>query len=104
MFGDKQATIERFKEVYQTRLTDEMRARLVLENDEVRTCHAEGPIHSVDECIQMCYNADDLLPVCEELNIPIVVRCHIRSSPAVLRRLILQYLSLITIIIGYTYV
>ena len=22
---------------------------------------------------QMCYNADDLLPVCEELNIPLVV-------------------------------
>ena len=36
MFGDKQATIERFKETYRTRLTDEMRARLVLENDEVR--------------------------------------------------------------------
>ncbi|KAI0658056.1 UV-endonuclease UvdE-domain-containing protein [Cubamyces menziesii] len=58
MFGDKQATIERFKEVYRTRLTDEMRARLVLENDE------------------MCYNADDLLPVCEELNIPIVFDYH----------------------------
>ncbi|KAI0357706.1 UV-endonuclease UvdE [Trametes cingulata] len=58
MFGDKQATIERFKEVYRTRLTDEMRARLVLENDE------------------MCYNADDLLPVCEELNIPLVFDYH----------------------------
>ncbi|KAI0329824.1 UV-endonuclease UvdE [Cubamyces sp. BRFM 1775] len=58
MFGDKQATIERFKEVYRTRLTDEMRARLVLENDE------------------MCYNADDLLPVCEELDIPIVFDYH----------------------------
>ncbi|KAH9903260.1 UV-endonuclease UvdE-domain-containing protein [Cubamyces lactineus] len=58
MFGDKQATIERFKEVYRTRLTDEMRARLVLENDE------------------MCYNADDLLPVCEELYIPIVFDYH----------------------------
>ncbi|KAI0819907.1 UV-endonuclease UvdE-domain-containing protein [Trametes gibbosa] len=58
MFGDKTATIERFKEVYQTRLTDDMRARLVLENDE------------------MCYNADDLLPVCEELEIPIVFDYH----------------------------
>lgn len=55
MFGDKAATIDRFREVYKTRLTDEMRARLVLENDE------------------MCYNADDLLPVCEELDIPLVV-------------------------------
>ncbi|KAI0761361.1 UV-endonuclease UvdE [Trametes elegans] len=58
MFGDKQATIERFKEVYQTRLTDEVRARLVLENDE------------------MCYNPDDLLPVCEELSIPLVFDYH----------------------------
>ncbi|KAI8989013.1 UV-endonuclease UvdE-domain-containing protein [Trametes punicea] len=58
IFGDKQATIERFKEVYRTRLTDEMRARLVLENDE------------------MCYNADDLLPVSEELNIPLVFDYH----------------------------
>ena len=56
MFGDKEATIERFKKVYRTRLTDEIRDRLVLENDE------------------MCYNPDDLFPVCEELNIPLVVR------------------------------
>ena len=34
MFGDKQAAIERFKEVYKTKLTDEIRERLVLENDE----------------------------------------------------------------------
>ncbi|TFK86218.1 UV-endonuclease UvdE [Polyporus arcularius HHB13444] len=58
MFGDKSATIERFKEVYRTRLTDEIRERLVLENDE------------------MCYNADDLLPVCEELDIPLVFDYH----------------------------
>ncbi|PIL28869.1 hypothetical protein GSI_08915 [Ganoderma sinense ZZ0214-1] len=58
VFGDKQATIERFKETYRTRLTDDIRARLVLENDE------------------MCYNADDLLPVCEELNIPLVFDYH----------------------------
>ncbi|KAI1792678.1 UV-endonuclease UvdE [Ganoderma leucocontextum] len=58
VFGDKKATIERFKETYRTRLTDEMRARLVLENDE------------------MCYNADDLLPTCEELKIPLVFDYH----------------------------
>ncbi|KAI0719762.1 UV-endonuclease UvdE-domain-containing protein [Cerioporus squamosus] len=58
MFGDKPATIERFKNVYRTRLTDEIRERLVLENDE------------------MCYNPDDLLPVCEELNIPLVFDYH----------------------------
>ena len=44
MFGDKQATIERFKETYRTRLTDEMRARLVLENDEVRHYVSIWPI------------------------------------------------------------
>ncbi|KAI0752598.1 UV-endonuclease UvdE-domain-containing protein [Daedaleopsis nitida] len=58
MFGDKQATIERFREVYKTQLTDEIRARLVLENDE------------------MCYNPDDLLPICEELDIPMVFDYH----------------------------
>ncbi|KAM5546068.1 hypothetical protein V8D89_000194 [Ganoderma adspersum] len=58
VFGDKQATIERFKEIYRTKLTDDIRSRLVLENDE------------------MCYNADDLLPVCEELNIPLVFDYH----------------------------
>lgn len=36
MFGDKNATIQRFKEVYTTRLSDDIKARLVLENDEVR--------------------------------------------------------------------
>ncbi|RPD75940.1 UV-endonuclease UvdE [Lentinus tigrinus ALCF2SS1-7] len=58
MFGDKEATIERFKDVYRNRLTNEIRERLVLENDE------------------MCYNPDDLLPVCEELNIPLVFDYH----------------------------
>ena len=38
MYGDKEATIARFKENYQTRLSDGIRARLVLENDEVRLC------------------------------------------------------------------
>ena len=46
----------RFRDTYTTRLTDEMRARLVLENDE------------------MCYSPDDLLPICDELDIPVVVR------------------------------
>ena len=56
VYNDKPATIARFRENYTTKLTQEMRDRLVLENDE------------------MCYNPDDLLPVCEELNIPLVVR------------------------------
>ncbi|KAH9925003.1 UV-endonuclease UvdE [Epithele typhae] len=58
VFNDKQATIERFKDVYKHKLTDEIRDRLVLENDE------------------MCYNPDELLPVCEELEIPLVFDYH----------------------------
>lgn len=39
MYGDKETTIARFRENYRMRLTDEMKARLVLENDEVsRPC------------------------------------------------------------------
>lgn len=56
MYGDKPAALARFRANYTALLSDEMKARVVLENDE------------------MCYNADDLLPVCEELGIPIVVR------------------------------
>ncbi|KAI0030146.1 UV-endonuclease UvdE-domain-containing protein [Vararia minispora EC-137] len=57
MYGDKQVTLERFKSNYQ-RLPQDIKDRLVLENDE------------------MCYNVDDLLPVCEELMIPIVFDYH----------------------------
>ena len=35
VYGDKPATLERFKENYTTKLSDEIKARLVLENDEV---------------------------------------------------------------------
>ncbi|KZT63510.1 UV-endonuclease UvdE [Daedalea quercina L-15889] len=58
VYGDKEGTLARFKENYRTRLTDDMRARLVLENDE------------------MCYSPDDLLPVCDELGIPMVLDYH----------------------------
>jgi UV DNA damage endonuclease len=52
IYGDKPTTLARFKENYTTRLTDKVKKRLVLENDEI------------------CYNVDDLLPVCNELDIP----------------------------------
>ncbi|TFY82770.1 hypothetical protein EWM64_g1242 [Hericium alpestre] len=58
VYGDKPATLARFKENYTSKLSDDIKARLVLENDE------------------MCYNADDLLPICKELNIPIVFDYH----------------------------
>lgn len=57
MFGDKEATIQRFRDNYAT-LADGIKARLVLENDDV------------------CWTVHDLLPVCEELNIPMVLDFH----------------------------
>jgi UV DNA damage repair endonuclease len=54
-FQDKPATLERIKKNYKERLPDNVKGRVVLENDE------------------MCYNVDDLLPLCEELNIPMVL-------------------------------
>jgi len=57
VFGDKPATLERIKENYK-RLPENVKMRIVLENDE------------------MCYNVDDLLPLCEELNIPMVLDYH----------------------------
>ncbi|EED77450.1 predicted protein, partial [Postia placenta Mad-698-R] len=58
VYGDKDGALARFRENYMTKLTDEMKARLVLENDEI------------------CYNPDELLPICEELSIPMVLDYH----------------------------
>ncbi|KAN0061786.1 hypothetical protein ACQY0O_005779 [Thecaphora frezii] len=57
-FGDRQATLERIKHVYTTRLSDNVKARLVLENDEI------------------AYSADELLPLCKKLAIPLVFDFH----------------------------
>jgi UV DNA damage repair endonuclease len=35
IYGDKESTLARFKENYTTRLSDAVKKRLVLENDEV---------------------------------------------------------------------
>ncbi|ETI21122.1 UV damage endonuclease UvdE [Cladophialophora carrionii CBS 160.54] len=56
-FGDKEATIARFKQNY-VKLSQGIKDRLVLENDDV------------------IYSVHDLLPVCEELNIPLVLDFH----------------------------
>lgn len=56
-FGDKAATIERFRENYKA-LPADIKARLVLENDDVS------------------WSVHDLLPLCEELNIPLVLDFH----------------------------
>ena len=57
VFGDKEATLNRFRENY-TKLAENIKKRLVLENDDVS------------------WSAHDLLPVCEELNIPFVLDFH----------------------------
>ena len=57
IFGDKEATLQRFRENY-ARLDEKIKKRLVLENDDV------------------CYSVHDLLPLCEELNIPMVLDFH----------------------------
>lgn len=57
MFGDKAATLDRFRKNY-AQLPPGVKARLVLENDDVS------------------WTVHDLLPVCEELDIPLVLDFH----------------------------
>ncbi|KAI1751568.1 UV-endonuclease UvdE-domain-containing protein [Xylaria castorea] len=57
VFGDKAATLDRFRANY-SRLSNDIKARLVLENDDVS------------------WTVHDLLPICEELNIPLVLDYH----------------------------
>ena len=57
VFGDKEATLQRFRENY-VKLDQDIKNRIVLENDDV------------------CYTVHDLLPLCEELNIPMVLDFH----------------------------
>jgi UV DNA damage endonuclease len=57
MFGSKSETLDRFRENY-AKLSPSIKNRLVLENDD------------------MSWNVHDLLPVCQELNIPMVLDFH----------------------------
>ncbi|KAI5794742.1 UV-endonuclease UvdE-domain-containing protein [Pyronema domesticum] len=57
MFGDKGETLQRFRDNYKT-LSEDVKNRLVLENDDV------------------IWSVHDLLPICEELNIPMVLDYH----------------------------
>ncbi|KAJ5894816.1 hypothetical protein N7495_006507 [Penicillium taxi] len=57
VFGDKEATLDRFRENY-AGLSQDIKNRLVLENDDVS------------------WSVHDLLPICEELNIPLVLDYH----------------------------
>jgi UV DNA damage endonuclease len=56
-FGDKAATLDRFRANYKA-LSPSIKMRLVLENDDVS------------------WSVHDLLPVCEELNIPLCLDFH----------------------------
>ena len=56
-FGDKVATLDRFRENY-GKLSQPIKDRLVLENDDV------------------IWSVHDLLPLCQELNIPFVLDFH----------------------------
>ena len=57
VFGDKAATLDRFRENYK-KLPQGVKDRLVLENDDVS------------------WSVHELLPICEELNIPMVLDFH----------------------------
>ena len=57
VFGDKAATLDRFRENY-AKLPQGVKDRIVLENDDVS------------------WSVHDLLPLCEELNIPMVLDFH----------------------------
>lgn len=56
-FGDKAATLDRFRENYKN-LSPSIKQRIVLENDDVS------------------WSVHDLLPLCEELNIPLCLDFH----------------------------
>jgi UV DNA damage endonuclease len=57
VYGDKAATLDRFRKNY-AKLSPSVKARLVLENDDVG------------------WSVHDLLPICEELDIPLVLDYH----------------------------
>ena len=57
VFGDKKATLQRFRDNYK-QLSADVKKRLVLENDDVS------------------WSVHDILPICEELNIPMVLDFH----------------------------
>jgi UV DNA damage endonuclease len=57
MFGSKEETLVRFRENY-ANLSPSIKNRLVLENDD------------------MAWSVHDLLPICQELNIPLVLDFH----------------------------
>ncbi|DAA73413.1 TPA_exp: Uncharacterized protein A8136_4822 [Trichophyton benhamiae CBS 112371] len=77
-FGDKERTLSRFREAY-LGLPQDIKDRIVLENDD------------------MSWTVHDLLPVCEELNIPFVLDYHhhnIHFDPGQIREGTLDIMTL----------
>ncbi|KAF9268172.1 UV-endonuclease UvdE [Marasmius fiardii PR-910] len=58
VYEDKTATLGRLRNTIRDVLPKRVKERLVLENDE------------------LCYNAEDLLPLCDELDVPLVFDYH----------------------------
>nr|CAG8472065.1 2931_t:CDS:10 [Entrophospora candida] len=57
VYNSKETTLKRFEDNYLKVLSPSIRDRLVLENDEI------------------CYNVQDLLPICKKLKIPLILDC-----------------------------
>jgi UV DNA damage endonuclease len=74
VYEDKAATLERIKTTITTLLPQPVRDRLVLENDEV--CLNNSSSGYSLTLLQLCYNAEDLLPLCEELSVPLIFDYH----------------------------
>ncbi|CAD6886345.1 unnamed protein product [Tilletia controversa] len=58
VYGEREETVARIKNTIATRLKGSARSRLVLENDE------------------LSYSVDELLPICKELKVPLVLDFH----------------------------
>jgi UV DNA damage endonuclease len=79
-YGDKATTLDRIKKTITQALPENVRNRLVLENDEVCITIYSQILVSPYLNVQSCYNAEDLLPLCEELDVPFVFgECDIAS-------------------------
>lgn len=81
VFGDKEATLDRFRKNYTTLLSDDVKARLVLENDDVVSflptiSLLDKPYLPALTDPWQSWSVHDLLPICKELNIPLVLDYH----------------------------
>lgn len=77
VYGDKEAALARIRKIVEEDLPKDVRDRLVLENDEVSLTSLWMMLYLlITSDPQLCYNAADLLPICEDLDIPLVFDYH----------------------------